>query len=182
MDIVGFEGYYQISSFGRLKSFKTSQNGIILQNNNSRDDYLRVVLQGIGKSRKTAYIHRLVAEHFIENPSGFNVVNHIDSNKQNNVIDNLEWCTQKHNINHSIQRNPNQLRGLFYHNMIIRPNKICQLDRSGKLISIFPTAHLASIKTGVCERNILQVAHKEHMRKTAGGFVWRFEREVMGND
>lgn len=88
-DIDGFDGYYQISNNGRVKS----KNGILKQYKNSRG-YYRVAL----KDKKFHLVHRLVALHFVDNPDGYPIVNHIDENKTNNCASNLEWCTNVYNI------------------------------------------------------------------------------------
>lgn len=111
-DINGFEGYYQISNLGRVKSLgrfiynsKTGEKRGFKKEKIkvpkvTSDGYFSVTLSVDGKS-KTISVHRLVALHFISNPFGYKEVNHIDTNRQNNRIDNLEWCTHQHNVAHS---------------------------------------------------------------------------------
>ena len=95
-DIKGFEGIYQVSNLGRVKRVKT---GRILKSDMNSKGYLRVGLcKNSIKSNKR--VHRLVAETFIPNPDNKSEVNHIDENKTNNSLDNLEWMTTKENINH----------------------------------------------------------------------------------
>ncbi len=111
-DINGFEGKYQISNFGRVKSLdrKVLQfNGIydsyrlykgkILKKFTSNRGYEKVILYD-KKGKKTVNVHRIVAEAFIPNPKNLPQVNHIDENKRNNCISNLEWCDSKYNINY----------------------------------------------------------------------------------
>ena len=129
------------------------------------------------RPRKTMRIHRLVALLFIDNPLNLPQVNHLDSDKQNNHVSNLEWCTESRNVMHSIGRNPTQLDGMINYNQVIRPRQIVQKTRLGVFINKFRNAKDASIETGVCHRNILQVINKTefkpgHTRKQAGGFVW----------
>lgn len=95
-DIEEFEGVYQVSNLGNIKSLR---NGRILRSRN-RDFYRAVNLYNNG-TYKTLNIHRLVAQAFIPNPNNLPIVNHIDENKVNNNAENLEWCTVKHNNDHS---------------------------------------------------------------------------------
>ena len=85
-DVKGWEGLYQISNYGRLKSFKVYPEGKILKLTNKNGDYYSVVLQGIGLKPKSTRIHRLVAEAFLPNPCNLPEINHIDGKKQNNHI------------------------------------------------------------------------------------------------
>ena len=104
-DVKGFEGFYKISNFGNLKSIKrtvrnTDGTRVVpetIMKFTVRSGYYNVVLRKHGK-RFSRQIHRLVAEAFIPNPQGFPVVNHKDCNRKNNIVDNLEWCTQAHNV------------------------------------------------------------------------------------
>ena len=95
-DIKGYRGFYKISNKGRVRS----TGGILTPTDNGKG-YLIIGLCKNGK-RKNFYIHRLVAEAFIDNPEKKPVVNHKDYNTRNNDVNNLEWVTQKDNINHSI--------------------------------------------------------------------------------
>ena len=100
-DIKNYEGLYQISNFGRIKSFYKHKNGKILKTE-IRNTY--EVIQLIkNKKRKSFQIHRLVAEAFLKNKNNLPIINHKDFNRLNNNVENLEWCTQKHNVNYSKQ-------------------------------------------------------------------------------
>lgn len=110
-DINGYEGYYKISNLGRVKSVtrfvsssrtnhKTQRAKEIVGWDNGHG-YLVVSLSKEGR-RKNHYIHRLVAEHFVDNPNNYKVINHKDYDRTNNRCDNLEWCTQLQNIRHSV--------------------------------------------------------------------------------
>lgn len=104
-DIVGYEGLYKVSNKGnvysveRISSQGNKWGGITLKPARHRDGYIYVALCKNG-IKNYKLIHRLVAETFIPNPKGFLEINHIDEDKINNHVENLEWCTRKHNINH----------------------------------------------------------------------------------
>lgn len=95
-DIKDYEGLYQVSNFGRVKSSYTNR---ILKGRKDKGGYLLVNLYK-NKVSYTKAIHRLVAQAFIPNPDNKPQVNHIDENKTNNMVSNLEWMTAKENTNH----------------------------------------------------------------------------------
>lgn len=101
-DIPGYEGLYQVSNFGNVKalSFHRSGKEKKLKIHNRGIGYLYVGLCKDGK-RKFYYVHRLVCEAFIENPQNFSEVNHINENKQDNRVENLEWCSRDQNVRYS---------------------------------------------------------------------------------
>lgn len=179
-DIPGYKGIYQISNFGRLKSFKVVKSGMIMKNTNKKGWYFTVVLRSTGKPFTTKRIHRLVAELFIPNPKNYKQVNHKDMNKQNNHYSNLEWCTCQQNIKHALKNKPDIVKAMNYYNQVIKPKTIIQKDLQGNYVATFQNAVQAHKATGVCSRNILQVASKDEykpglIRKQAGGFKWEFQ-------
>jgi len=106
-DITGYEGYYQVSSKGNVKSLDRTlidSTGVTRRIKGrqltpfiTNIGYLQVKLMKSGKS-KHMYVHRLVSKEFISNPMNYNEVNHIDYNKENNCVENLEWCTHLYNM------------------------------------------------------------------------------------
>ena len=96
-DIEGYEGLYQVSSWGRVKS--TYRGGRVLKGRKTKTGYLRINLCK-NRNVKEYLVHRLVAQAFIPNPQNKPQVNHIDEDKENNHVNNLEWCTAKENVNH----------------------------------------------------------------------------------
>lgn len=104
-DIVGYEGLYQISNLGRVKSLNYKHTGKerILKDRKTNKGYLRAVLYKEGK-QKQFLVHRLVAEAFVPNPENKPCIDHIDTNPLNNVCTNLRWVTQKENCNNSLSK------------------------------------------------------------------------------
>lgn len=127
-DICGFEGLYKISSYGRIKSlhYYGGNRVKILKPVKDSDGYLTI---GIWKDKKrySKKMHRLVAEAFIPNPENFPQINHKDEDRENNHVENLEWCTNKYNVNygnHSLHAAQAQMgkRHTAEHIMKIRAN------------------------------------------------------------
>lgn len=104
-DIKGFEGFYQISNLGRVKSLRggrgsTNQHEKIRATSLTKDGYVKVRLMYQGKD-KTMRVHRLVAEAFLPKPELKDTINHIDGNKQNNAVSNLEWADRTEQMEHA---------------------------------------------------------------------------------
>ena len=179
--VKGFESKYEISSFGRIKNKKTNH---IYRFTNQYGDYFVISLYK-NEKRITKRVHRLVAEAFIPNPNNYPCVNHKDLNKQNNRIDNLEWCTYSHNTIDAINKGANTIIGINKYNKEKAHKKygyIYQYDLSMKYINKYYSPIEASNKTGICRRNILQVINHQEGRMQAGGYIWICEREVVSNE
>jgi hypothetical protein len=101
LPIIGFEEYYEISSYGRVRrQFKNHKT--ILSGNPNKDGYLTVLLSS-PTHKKCEYMHRLVGIHFIPNPNNKKTINHKSGIKTDNSVDNLEWSSQSENISHSFK-------------------------------------------------------------------------------
>ena len=169
-DIIGYEGIYRISNLGNVYSIArggsgSARTGRLLIPKIDRNGYLFTNLQYKG-SRKYMKIHRLVAIHFIENPMNKPQVNHIDFNRTNNNITNLEWCTISENHKHTWMnnrgRNPLHVRGLSNPNTIYGINKIKEMITmrdSGmtypKIATIFGCSHSTVQRLTIQHRQLL---------------------------
>ena len=176
-DVKGYEGLYQISNMGRLKHYTPRFGWLILKNTNKKGWYFTCVLKDSKGFNHTTRIHRLVAETFIGNiPRGYHV-HHKDGNRQNNCLSNLEIIHPSQHTKETYISNPKLFDGMNRYNKFIRPRKVVQYTLEGDFIAEYANAKIASDYSGVCERNILQVAKGEQGRKQAGGFVWKFSDE-----
>jgi predicted XRE-type DNA-binding protein len=117
-DIEGYEGLYQISNMGRVKSLNKWSKGKLKELTLFKNSYHKVNLFKNNK-QKTYYVHQLVGNAFIDNPENKKGINHIDGNKLNNNKNNLEWATALENTTHAIKNN------LF--------NNVGELNRESKL-------------------------------------------------
>ena len=119
--IIGYENLYKINNYGEVLSLRSNK---ILKPNNNGIGYFIIQLCKNGK-RKNYLIHRLVAEHFLDNPNNLPEVNHKDEDKSNNFVNNLEWCKHKYNMNYKqlqkrqqISKEYNKLlKSLFFLNL-----------------------------------------------------------------
>lgn len=147
--------------------------------------YCKVTLQK-DKYKKMYSVHRLVAEAFIPNYNKLPQVNHIDGNKQNNHVANLEWCTAKHNMNEAVRtglfdnckkiQKENAVKNNLnkYHILAneVTKKKVAQYDKQNNLLNTYESISEASRKTGITTTSISYSANGK--RKTAGGFIWHF--------
>jgi hypothetical protein len=162
-DIKGYEGLYQVSNLGRVKSLEREVNqgkygntrtvgGCLLNPTDNGNGYLIVQLRR-KQHRKNYYVHRLVAEQFVENGSNLKYVNHKDYDTRNNRADNLEWCTQRDNILHSSQRmrKPHKQwkQSVTAEKYIYLRNGRFRLSSRGKIDRTFSTIEEAVVARGV---------------------------------
>lgn len=178
-DIEGYKGEYQVSNLGHVRAlnFKSINGRVCPMTLRPKENgYLCVGLvktrMGKGrKPRKMHYIHRLVAQAFIPNPENKPEVNHINGNKKDNRVQNLEWCTRKENDDHA--------RYVLGHTP---KNPRCRPVRCVETGEVYPSALAADKATGINASNIGIAAKKkvvwagDHWARvqTAGGYHWEY--------
>lgn len=165
-DIDGYEGLYQVNNLGQVKSLRKN---ILLSPSIKKNGYYQVVLQSNG-FKKYISVHRLVAIAFLDNPKNHPQVNHIDENKSNNCVWNLEWCTAEYNTNYGtgMIRQVDKRKGKF----ILGDNKRARKCKCIETGIIYDCIKLASIDTNITEGNISRCCSGQ--RHTAGGFHWEY--------
>lgn len=164
--IKGYEGQYEVSTLGRIKSLKrdvfrenrygkgfVKHKEMILANNIVKSGYVMTTLHKNGKP-KSFFIHRLVAETFILNPNAYKEINHIDKNRQNNNVNNLEWCTRTYNNTYS------------------KAKKVKQYDLHGNFIKTWGSIKEAAKGTNSYRANISSCCRGK--TKTTGGYIWKY--------
>ncbi len=155
--IEGFEKY-EVSNLGKVRNIKS---GRVLKPYLTKKGYLRHPLHGHDK-RKHLYLHRIIATAFIDNPEGKPCVNHIDENKLNNDLSNLEWCSVRENNIHGTRTKRSSET---------RSKKVIQLDLNDNALNEFESMKQAGQETGTSAGDISKCCNGK--RKSAGGYKWR---------
>ena len=165
-DIEGYSGLYQVSNLGRVKSLNYNRTGLekILKPIKDGKKYLCVNLCKQGK-QKHHKVHRLVGQAFIDNPNNYPQLNHIDEDKTNNQITNLEWCTAAYNNNYGTRTKRSAASRI---NHPKHSKQVLCVETSVVYLSTneverqlgFGHSHISSCCRG--------------KRKTCGGFHWRY--------
>lgn len=175
--IKGYEGCYQVSNLGRIRSVERNVprgnhtlhvKERILIPGTDKDGYKFVLLSLNGKQRPYK-IHRLVASSFIENKNNLPIINHKNEIKSDNRALNLEWCNCKYNIRY----------GTAIRRMIETQTKkfgksVLAIDKNGNVINVFNSTRLAAREMGLDSSSIRRVCHGKN--KTAGGYSWKYKK------
>lgn len=171
LPVAGFEGLYEVSDQGRVKSLKrlvkrkTKGDYIvkerILKPFTRGDGYVFVPLSKNG-TRCTKSVHRLVAEAFIPNPDNLPEVNHKDENKSNNELGNLEWCDQEYNSNYGTSK-------VRLGDKVAK--KVSAIDVHGRVVATFRSQSDAERMTGISQSSISACINS--VQSTAGGYSWK---------
>ena len=158
--VVGYEGLYEVSSFGRVRSSNYQNKNKILKYDFVRSGYLRVTLCKNGKT-KHYLVHRLVAIAFLSNPENLPQVNHRDEDKQNNHVDNLEWCSAKYNTNYGTRTQKTS-------------KSVLQFTKTGELIAEYPSTHEIERLYGY-DCSSIAACCRGYRLKSAYGYIWKFK-------
>ena len=161
-DIEGYEGKYQVSDSGRVKSlnYRRSKKEKVIKSWKRKDGYLQVVLCKDGEN-KNYLVHRLVAQNFIPNSENLPEVNHKDEDKSNNAVNNLEWCDCSYNINYGTKKE----RGAKSQG---KPVMCVETN------TVYFSTREAQRKTGIHATNISACARNEKYYHTARRYHWKF--------
>lgn len=174
--VMGYEGYYECSNLGRVRSVDRYVNnrhknglqfkrGQILKTASQRG-YRILILSKEGK-QVCKKVHRLVAESFIPNPDNLPFVNHKDENKTNNCVDNLEWCTVKYNSNYGTATEK-RLNNAKKHS-----KPVLQFDLNGNFIKEWSSINLIEKELGYFSALIIGCCKQKY--KQGYGYIWRYK-------
>lgn len=172
-DVEGYEGIYQISNWGRVKSLSRERyngHGYYVVGDKIRKLMLSekgyyLVMLTKNNTSKNYRVHRLVAKHFIPNINNYPIINHIDEIKTNNHVNNLEWCTQNQNLNHGNAR-LNQSKG--------QNIPVLQCDLYGNVIRRYDSM-IDTRQDGFSNSGVGRCCSGE--RKSHKGFIWRYAND-----
>lgn len=163
-DIPGWEGHYQVSNLGNVRSVKVKT----LKPHTRKTGHQTVELfkNGIGKC---CFVHRLVWEAFHNHIPGGMVINHMDENPHNNKLDNLMLCTQKVNCNWgtAIQK---RVKKMTNHKDLSK--WVIQLSKNNEILHFYPSTKEAFRVTGISSNKICECCNGK--RKTSGGYIWKY--------
>ena len=169
-DIDGYEGLYEVSDWGRVKSLENnkSRKEKILKGVKNTYGYLQVHLCKDGKV-VWKKVHRLVAQAFLENPQNLPQVNHKDECKTNNSVDNLEFCDNKYNVNYGTR---NQRSGEKLTNHPTKSKRVDQIDpQTGEVIRQWESTREAG-RNGFKQNHVSDCARGKY--KQYKGFIWKY--------
>lgn len=176
-DIAGFENCYQVSNLGRVKSLQRKQRikDKILKPSFGKRNYLQINLYKDGRMFKFS-IHKLVANAFISNPNNYPCINHKDEDKQNNTVENLEWCDYKYNNSYG-----GRLNRVSENNCLSK--NVLQYTKNEQFIKEWQNARFAIIGNNFFNKDVANIKTIKRAinnccsgeRKTAYGFKWKYK-------
>ena len=175
-DIAGYEGLYQVSNLGRVKSLKKGRWGTgkerILKPAKDGNGYLFVKLCKDGNS-KMYHIHRLVADAFIPNPDNLPTVDHINRDRTDNRVENLRWASMKMQAENKCEWDRTNQKIAVAKSCKERCSiPVSQYTKSGEFVAIYPSTREAERQTGINKGNINSCIKGRY--KSDGGYIWRY--------
>ena len=165
--IKGYEGLYEVSDKGRVRSLKFGKERI-LKPGKHPNGYFKVELCK-NRERKQCFVHRLVSQTFIPNPDNLPEVNHKDEDKTNNSVINLEWCDRKYNCNYGTRNE--RVSEKNTNGKLSKP--ILQYTKSGEFVKEWKSTRDVKRNLGYTHQNISACCNG--IRKSSNGFVWKFK-------
>lgn len=183
--VLGFEGSYKVSNYGRVKSLRRLTGKVAIDGKQKgyyvKERILRILIDKKGYSvatlyknqkGKKAFIHRIVGECFLANPNNLPQINHIDENKQNNISTNLEWCTAKYNDNYGNRNKKlSNRKRIFKKKIICKPIELSQYDLLGNKINTYSSILEASKATNIDVSGISKCCNGIY--KQFKGYIWK---------
>ena len=184
-DIEGYEGIYQVSNLGRIRSLDRyyerphPRNGVptryfkrgqIVVTHPGRNGYIGAVLK-VGGVQKNFMVHRLVAKAFVPGYFEGADVNHKDCNRQNNQADNLEWMTRRDNLKYDNGQNESAMEQIHKS----QRSPVIQLTMEGEFIREWPSIHAAHLALNIDSKSITGCCRGYYGNKSAGGFRWKYK-------
>lgn len=173
--INGYENLYEINKKGEIRRIgypnKNENNTYYnklpfkLKLHHDKDGYFRVSLNN-GNKKKMKYVHRLVCQTFLDNPNNLPQVNHKNGIKDDNRLENLEWCSRSENIQHRIK-----VLGIRLTNNC-KSKKVGQFTKDGQLIKIYPSAKQVARETGFSQGHVSEVCRGELL--SYKNFIWKY--------
>lgn len=181
-DIEGYCGKYQVSNRGNVRSFSRWSNGKILKGGKTKgnpNSYKFIALVGSGRSDiKHKYIHRLVAETFIDNPFNLPEVNHKNGNTLDNNVENLEWCTHAQNMRLASESGVLSIGQNRWKGTLNPKSKaVLQFTKDGEFVKEWGSVNQIMRETGIPASTIFRCCNPEKYphEKTAHGYKWRYK-------
>lgn len=178
--VVGYEGSYEVSNFARVRSLdrpkykcpKRIIKGKIRPQQLLSNGYWSIMLSKEGLNKRVS-VHRLVAMAFLPNPYNYATVNHINYDRKDSNVENLEWCSQSQNIKHATQR-PGYRNSMQGRTGKLSPHRkpIYQLDLDGNVIKLWDCAVDAAIELKMCYSSLRSCA--QGRQNTANNFKWKY--------
>lgn len=183
-DITGYEGLYQISNTGIIRShdrlivippnpkstygFSYIKKGQIIKQITDKSGYMKVLLYDKNSNRKNAFVHKLVVIEFVDNTDNLPQINHKDENKSNNCVSNLEWCTAKYNTNYGTCIKRRSEKQIYNNN---RVKAVAKIGDNGEIIEEYISMRNAARVNKLPQSNIFKSCNNNIK---CGGYLWRY--------